>query len=296
MTLVVLLISDPAAPALGEPLAGEVARLLPSSGSPRWLSESAVEMTVDADPEQRRPIEAKVREAVAGKAVDVAVLPANNRRKRLLLADMDSTIIGQECIDEIADYVGLRPQISDITERTMRGELAFESALRERVALLKGVPEAALGEIIAKRITLNPGARTLVQTMRANGAATLLVSGGFTIFTSAVAAMAGFDEHYSNRLAIDSGALAGHVVEPVLGSAAKLERLIEARGRFDLKAGDTLAIGDGANDIAMLEEAGIGVAYHAKPAVRDAADVRIDHGDLTALLYLQGYGEEEFRQ
>ena len=224
------------------------------------------------------------------------VQPIATRRKRLFVADMDSTMIGQECIDELADYVGLKAHVAAITERAMRGEIAFEPALRERVALLKGLPVAIVEEVIAKRITLTPGARTLVATMRANGARTCLVSGGFTLFTGRIAAMIGFDEHRGNVLSIEDGKLAGRVEEPILGRDAKLAALIELRDRLGLSPQDTLAAGDGANDIPMIEAAGLGVAYRAKPKVADAAHARIDRGDLTALLYLQGYARAGFAE
>src|SRR5581483_9163641 len=211
-----------------------------------------------------------------------------------LLADMDSTMIGQECIDELADYAGLKAHVAAITERAMRGEIAFEPALRERVALLKGLPLAVVDDVIAKRITLTPGGRALVQTMGRNGAYTCLVSGGFTVFTSRIAAMIGFDENRGNTLLADGDKLAGAVAEPILGREAKLATLGELRTRLGLSAAETLAIGDGANDLAMIEAAGLGVAYHAKPKVAEAAQVRIDHGDLTALLYAQGYARADF--
>jgi len=222
------------------------------------------------------------------------VQPLAGRRKTLFVADMDSTMIGQECIDELADYVGLKAHVAAITERAMRGEIAFEPALRERVALLKGLPVAVVDEVIRERITLTPGARTLVATMRKNGGTTCLVSGGFTLFTSRVGAMIGFDENRGNTLVVEDGRLAGRVEEPILGREAKLVTLIELRDRLGLAASETLAAGDGANDLAMIEAAGLGVAYHAKPKVADAAHARIDHSDLTALLYLQGYARVDF--
>jgi phosphoserine phosphatase len=222
------------------------------------------------------------------------VQPAAFRRKKLFLADMDSTMIGQECIDELADYAGLKAHVAGITERAMRGEIEFEPALRERVALLKGLPVSVVDEVLQKRITLTPGGRELVATMRAHGAWTCLVSGGFTLFTNAVADMIGFQENRANQLRVEDDKLTGEVVEPIVGRAAKLATLTELRESFDLDNIDTLVVGDGANDLGMIEQAGLGVAYHAKPAVAAAAAARIDYGDLTALLYAQGYRREEF--
>jgi phosphoserine phosphatase len=207
---------------------------------------------------------------------------------------MDSTMIGQECIDELADFAGLKEHVAGITERAMRGEIAFEPALRERVALLKDLPATVVGEVLEKRITPTPGGRELVMTMRAHGAYTCLISGGFTLFTNAIAARIGFQENRANELVIADGKFTGEVREPIIGRAAKLATLIELRESFDLDEIDTLAVGDGANDLGMIEAAGLGVAYHAKPAVSAAASARIDHGDLTALLYAQGYRRDEF--
>ncbi|PTM42261.1 phosphoserine phosphatase SerB [Bosea sp. 124] len=240
-----------------------------------------------------RKLEADLRRLLDEAAVDIVVQPEAMRRKSLFLADMDSTMIGQECIDELAAYVGLKEKVSGITERAMRGEIAFEPALRERVALLKGVPLAVVGEIIAERITLTPGGRELVRTMRANGAYTALVSGGFTVFTGPISTTIGFDEHRSNILLAEGGILSGEVADPILGKQAKLDALLELRARRSLAPERTLAIGDGANDLAMLGEAGLGVAFRAKPAVAAAADARLDHADLTALLYAQGYTGDE---
>jgi phosphoserine phosphatase len=238
-------------------------------------------------------IEARLRSEIADEPIDLVIQPVAQRRKRLFLADMDSTMIGQECIDELADFVGLKAEVSAITERAMNGEIAFEPALRERVALLKGLPIGVVDEIMASRITLTPGGRALVQTMRAHGGYTCLVSGGFTLFTGPVAAKIGFHEHRSNELTIDGETLAGAVREPILGREAKLTTLVELRDRLGLSRYQTMAVGDGANDLAMLGEAGLGVAFRAKPAVAAAAHARIDHGDLTALLYAQGYAAEE---
>lgn len=232
---------------------------------------------------------AAILSAIKGTAIDIIVQRVERRQKKLLIADMDSTMIGQECIDELADFVGLKEQVAKITDRAMRGELPFEPALIERVALLGGLDVAVIDKILEERITLTPGARTLVQTMRAKGAYTALVSGGFTLFTGPIAAKIGFHENRANRLGIDGNTLTGKVIEPILGKQAKQDALIELRETFSLKPSDTLAIGDGANDLDMIKEAGLGVAFHAKPAVSAAANAWLDHSDLTALLYAQGY-------
>ena len=205
-------------------------------------------------------------------------------------------MIEQECIDELADVVGLKEHVAAITERAMRGEIAFEPALRERVALLKGISAAVVDALIRDRLTLTPGGRTLVATLKAHGAHTCLVSGGFGLFTGPIADKIGFHEQHANRLVLRDGHLTGEVEEPIVGKAAKRETLIALRDKLGLSAADTLAVGDGANDLAMLGEAGLGVAFHAKPAVAAAAHARIDHGDLTALLYLQGYAASEFSE
>jgi len=226
--------------------------------------------------------------------VDVVVVPNSNRRKALLIADMDSTMINQECLDELADFAGLKDKISAITERAMAGELSFEPALKERVGLLAGLEETSLQRAFDERITLMAGARELVQTMRANGALTCLVSGGFTFFTSRVADALGFELNFGNTLLAEDGALTGKVGEPILGKQAKLETLRRLIKDKTLESDDTLAVGDGANDQAMIEAAGLGVAYHPHKILADAADARIQYGDLTALLYLQGYSKSEF--
>ena len=257
-----------------------------------WLAPArAFDISFTGDPDAVR---AALREAAHDEwLLDLNVLPAANRRKRLLIADMDSTIIGCECIDELADMVGLKPRVAAITERAMRGELDFASALRERVALLKGLKLEALARVYAKRVRLNKGARALTATMRAHGAHTILVSGGFTFFTTRVAADAGFEESQGNRLLDDGSALTGEVAEPILGREAKLKALEDSAARYGLSFDDTLAVGDGANDLDMISHAGLGVAYRAKPVVAAAAGVAIAHGDLTALLYLQGYRANE---
>ena len=220
---------------------------------------------------------------------DVNIVPAANRRKKLLVADMDSTIITCECIDELADMAGIKPKVAAITERAMRGDIDFPDALRERVALLKGLPLEKLDRVYAERVRLNPGARALTATMRAHGACTLLVSGGFTFFTSRVAADAGFEENQGNRLLDDGSLLTGEVGEPILGREAKLKALDDAAARHALRTADAVAVGDGANDLDMIRRAGLGVAYHAKPVVAAAAGASISHGDLRSVLYLQGY-------
>ena len=295
MTHVATLISNPAHRALdGAAIALAVGVL--SSGRDVHVLDPGVAADILFTPggAYDKGVTERLQSALRDLPIDAVVQPLASRRKRLFVADMDSTMIGQECIDELADYVGLKGHVAAITERAMRGEIEFEPALRERVALLKGLPVAVVDEVIAKRITITPGGRTLVATMRSNGGYSCLVSGGFTLFTGRVAAMAGFDEHRGNTLIVENGKLAGRVAEPVLGREAKRATLIELRERLGVKAQDTLAAGDGANDFAMLEAAGLGVAFHAKPKVAAAAHARIDHGDLTALLYLQGYAREEF--
>lgn len=239
---------------------------------------------------------ANLRAALAAEPIDVIVQQSATRRKKILIADMDSTMIDQECIDELADEIGVKEHVAAITARSMNGEVAFEPALRERVALLKGLDAAVVDLIVANRLTLASGGRALVRTMRANGAWTALVSGGFEVFTSRIAAMLGFHENRANRLLEQDGLFAGLVGEPILGRAAKAEALIEITARLGLTPADAIAVGDGANDLDMIRLAGTGVALHAKPMVAAQAKVRIDHGDLTALLYLQGYRQEEFVQ
>lgn len=226
--------------------------------------------------------------------VDYVLQTRENRRKRLLIADMDSTMIGQECIDELAGEVGLKDQVSAITERAMRGEIQFEPALRERVALLAGLSETIVGQVIEHRITLTPGARTLVQTMRRDGAHCALVSGGFTAFTKIIADKIGFHENSANSLTAENGLFTGTVAEPILGREAKRERLQAMCVEKSLDLADTLAVGDGANDLDMVTIAGLGIAYHAKPALIDGADAAIRFCDLTALLFAQGYSVGEF--
>ncbi len=237
---------------------------------------------------------AAIRGDLADLAVDIAIQPAENRRKRLLIADMDSTIINVECLDELADFAGVKDRVSEITERAMRGELAFEGALRERVGMLKGLGVDALQRCYDQRVRLNPGAEILVRTMARHGARCALVSGGFTFFTSRVAAAAGFHLNRANTLIEADGALTGQVGDPILGKEAKLAALREETAALGLTPADALAVGDGANDLAMIEAAGLGVAYRAKPIVAAQADAKVDHADLTALLYFQGYKADSF--
>jgi phosphoserine phosphatase len=231
---------------------------------------------------------------VQGLGVDLVVQPKEGRRKAMLLADMDSTMIQQECIDELADAAGVGDYVKDITARAMNGELDFEGALRERVGLLKGLDEGVIAQVLAERITLMPGGPALLATMKAQGGYAALVSGGFTAFTAAVAGKLGFDENRANTLLVESGKLTGSVVEPILGRQAKVDALAEISARLGLAEADVMAVGDGANDLGMLHRAGSGVALHAKPSVAAQCDLRINFGDLTALLYLQGYARDEF--
>jgi phosphoserine phosphatase len=240
------------------------------------------------------PVRNALRKAMADQPLDWCVQPVEGRRKRLLIADMDSTIINVECIDELADFAGVKAQVSEITERAMRGELDFEAALRERVAMLKGLPLADLQRAYDERVRLNPGARTLVRTMTAHGAKAFLVSGGFSFFTSRVAEAAGFDANRANTLIETGDVLAGTVGEPILGKAAKLAALNEEAANLGVPLSATVAVGDGANDLAMIEASGLGVAYRAKPIVAAQAHAKVDQADLTALLYFQGYAQAEF--
>jgi phosphoserine phosphatase len=226
--------------------------------------------------------------------VDIVIQETATRRKKILIADMDSTMIDQECIDELADEVGIKAEVATITARSMNGEIAFEPALRERVALLAGLRAAVIDRIIESRITLAAGARELVRTMRSHGAHTALVSGGFISFTQPIAGKIGFHENRANRLLEADGKLTGFVAEPILGRSAKADALKEIAARLGLSPADAIAVGDGANDLDMLRLAGTGVALHAKPVVAAEAKVSINHGDLTALLYIQGYRRDEF--
>ncbi|MGH6924939.1 MAG: phosphoserine phosphatase SerB [Propylenella sp.] len=261
-------------------------------GAPDWLSPGeACDIALEGRAEAALT---RAREAFKEMPVDVNVVPATARRKKLLLADMDSTLIEQECIDELAAAIGLRERVAAITERAMRGEIDFEPALRERVGLFKGMPVGTIADVLATRITLSPGAATLVATMRAHGAHTMLVSGGFTLFTDEIAGRLGFHENRANVLLCEGGSFTGLAAEPVLGRVAKEQAFDEATKRLGIDPEETLAIGDGANDSGMIRRAGLGVAYRGKPALRSIADAVIDHGDLTAALFLQGYRRDEF--
>ncbi|SRR5579871_1422783 len=295
MSLVATLICNPANPALDSTVLDGARAILPSPGPAQWLwDEVAADIPFGDGSEDMAAIAGRLRKAREDLPIDIVVQPVLGRRKKLFLADMDSTMIGQECIDELADFVGLKAHVAGITERAMRGEIAFEPALRERVALLKGLSVDVVDKVIEERITLTPGGRELVATMRAYGAYTCLISGGFTLFTQAIAKKLGFQESRGNELIVQDGKLTGEVREPIIGRDAKLATLVELREGFDLDNIDTLVAGDGANDLGMIGEAGLGVAFHAKPTVASAAAARIDHGDLSALLYAQGFRREEF--
>ncbi|MVA97192.1 phosphoserine phosphatase SerB [Nitratireductor sp. CAU 1489] len=293
MALVATIISNPVARALSEDAATMAISALGASRID-WLAPAIAADIVVPEGVDHAEAAARLRAALEDYPLDIVVQDEAGRRKKILIADMDSTMIGQECIDELADEVGLRGQVETITARAMDGEIAFEPALRERVALLKGLPVEVVARVIAERITLAPGGRELVATMRKNGAFTALVSGGFTLFTGPVAAMLGFHDNQANRLVEENGVLTGRVDEPILGRSAKAEALHAIAARLGLGVQDAIAVGDGANDLDMLQLAGTGVALHAKPSVAAQARIRVDYGDLTALLYLQGYRQSEF--
>lgn len=295
VSLVATMIANPAKASLTSALGIKASAAVNATGL-YWLADDiACDIALPSGISSEEA-EALLRHSLAGAPVDVVVQEQERRRKKILIADMDSTMIQQECIDELAEEAGLRDHVAAITARAMNGEIAFEPALRERVALLKGLPLNVIDKVISTRITLMPGGPELVRTMRKHGAYTALVSGGFTSFTRRIAEMIGFNEDRANRLIDDGVHLTGLVTEPILGREAKVEKLVEIADRLGLAPEDAIAVGDGANDLGMIQLAGTGVALHAKPAVAAQARMRIDHGDLTALLYIQGYRKTDFVQ
>lgn len=280
MDSVLVVIAAPGSGAISEASAGKL-------GSVTWLAKGeALEAAAHR--------ESEARALFTNMPVDINIVPAQNRRKRVLVADMDSTMIQQECIDELGVAAGLGEKIKDITARSMRGEIDFHGALRERVSLLKGLPATFIAELLRERITYTPGGSTLLATMKASGAYCALLSGGFTAFTGPIAETLGFHEHQGNTLVIEDGLLSGTVGHPILGKDAKVEHLKRICTELAVSEHDVVAVGDGANDIPMLQLAGMGVALHAKPKVQEQSRFVINHGDLTSLLYLQGYRREEF--
>jgi phosphoserine phosphatase len=287
---VATLLTNPETPVLDRATV-EALRNAWGGGAARWLDPG---IAAEFDLGQRPDNLWQVWQDLQALRIDLAVQPAEGRRKRLLIADMDSTMIRQECIDELADEAGVGAHVAGITARAMNGELDFEAALRERVNLLKGLPESVIARVLRDRITLMPGGQVLLATMRAQGAHAALVSGGFTAFTAAIAARLGFRETRANTLLAEAGVLTGNVAEPILGKEAKLQALEEIAARLGISPAAAIAVGDGANDLPMLMRAGMGVALHAKPRVQESCALRVNHGDLTALLYLQGYAREAF--
>ncbi|TCA26642.1 phosphoserine phosphatase SerB [Rhizobium leguminosarum bv. viciae] len=293
MALVATLVANPSNPVLTPEIAEQAAKAVNASGL-YWLADGIACDIALRDGTDVQAAEANILAVISSAPIDLVIQEQETRRKKLLIADMDSTMIGQECIDELAAEVGLKEKVATITARAMNGEIAFEPALRERVALLKGLPISVVDEVIAKRITLTPGGPELLATMKSKGHYTALVSGGFTVFTSRIAATLGFDENRANTLLEDGGILSGFVAEPILGKQAKVDALNEISARLGISPEEAIAVGDGANDLGMLHLAGAGVALHAKPAVAAEAQMRINHGDLTALLYIQGYRKTDF--
>ncbi|MGR3635614.1 MAG: phosphoserine phosphatase SerB [Shimia sp.] len=287
---VATLLTAPCKPSL-DPALVESLRNAWGGGDALWLApDEAAEFSLAQMPDNRWDVWANLQ----GMGVDLVIQPAEGRRKKMLLADMDSTMIEQECIDELADEAGVGDRVKDITARAMNGELDFDDALTERVGLLKGLDESVIAKVLAERITLMPGGPALLATMKADGAYAALVSGGFTAFTAKVASELGFDENRANTLLVADGTLSGDVGRPILGREAKVQALKEITARLGLTQDDVMAVGDGANDLGMLSLAGAGVALHAKPSVAAECDIRINHGDLTALLYVQGYATTDF--
>ena len=265
-----------------------------TAGRSHWLGEGEA-CDIFVETARLDTLDSAVAAIMEDQPYDAVVQPAAGRRKKLLISDMDSTLITVECIDELADFVGKKAEVAEITERAMNGELVFESALRERVALLAGLPVGVLQQCYEERVQLMPGAKTLMATMKAHGAHGVVVSGGFTFFTGRVREALGFDEDYSNRLEVEHGVLTGRVIPPILGKEAKLAQLQDTCRRLGISLAEALAVGDGANDLPMLLAAGLGAAYHAKPVVRAQANARISHCDLSALLFVQGYARSEWQ-
>lgn len=293
MALVATLVANPSNPVLTPDIAEQAADAVKASGL-YWLADGIACDIALKDGTDEDVARASILAVIGSAAIDLVIQDTETRRKRLLIADMDSTMIGQECIDELAAEVGLKEKVAAITARAMNGEIAFEPALRERVALLKGLPISVVDEVIAKRITLTPGGRELIATMKSKGHYTALVSGGFTVFTCPIAKTLGFDENRANILLEDDGVLSGFVAEPILGKQAKVDALNDISEKLGISPSDAIAVGDGANDLGMLQLAGSGVALHAKPTVAAQAKIQINHGDLSALLYIQGYRKTDF--
>ncbi len=293
MALVATLVANPSNPVLTAAIAEKAADAAKASGL-YWLADGVACDIALRDGTDATAAHAAITSVIGSAPIDLVIQDQDTRRKKLLIADMDSTMIGQECIDELAAEVGLKDKVAAITARAMNGEIAFEPALRERVALLKGLPISVVDEVIAKRITLTPGGMELIATMKAKGYYTALVSGGFTVFTSRIAATLGFDENRANILLEENGHLTGFVAEPILGKQAKVDALEDISKKLGISPEEAMAVGDGANDLGMLHLAGAGVALHAKPAVAAEAKIQINHADLSALLYIQGYRKTDF--
>lgn len=293
MALVATLVANPSNPVLTAAIAEKAADAARASGL-YWLADGVACDIALRDGTDATAAHAAIAAVIGSTPIDLVIQDQDTRRKKLLIADMDSTMIGQECIDELAAEVGLKDKVAAITARAMNGEIAFEPALRERVALLRGLPISVVDEVIAKRITLTPGGMELIATMKAKGYYTALVSGGFTVFTSRIAATLGFDEDRANILLEENGHLTGFVAEPILGKQAKVDALEDISKKLGISPEEAMAVGDGANDLGMLHIAGSGVALHAKPAVAAEAKIEINHADLTALLYIQGYRKTDF--
>lgn len=293
MALVATLVANPSNPVLTAAIAEKAADAAKASGL-YWLADGVACDIALRDGTDATAAHAAIKSVIGSAPIDLVIQDQDTRRKKLLIADMDSTMIGQECIDELAAEVGLKDKVAAITARAMNGEIAFEPALRERVALLKGLPISVVDEVIAKRITLTPGGMELIATMKAKGYYTALVSGGFTVFTSRIAATLGFDENRANILLEENGHLTGFVAEPILGKQAKVDALEDISKKLGISPDEAMAVGDGANDLGMLHLAGAGVALHAKPAVAAEAKIQINHSDLSALLYIQGYRKTDF--